>query len=466
MAEKALLKDLLTHTRDGDWGPEAPKPGCVPYKVIRGADFPGARFGDIADAPVCYLDPEVAARKRLQDWDLIIETAGGNRDRPTGRTVLIKPSLLKSTELPVTCASFSRFLRVDPSKADAHFLYWHLQHLHASGAMWEHQVQHTGVARFQYTRFAETVPIPLPPLPEQRAIAWVLGALDDKIEVNRKTARVLEGIVRAVFTSWFVDFDPVRRHPHPPHAAASHPGSAAVQSASRPAPLPADLAALFPTRLVNSPIGEVPEGWRVGTLAEVCEKPQYGLTASAADEAVGPKFLRITDINKEPWINWTSVPFCEIPAGEDAAKYRLRKGDLVIARMADPGHAALIEEDRDVVFASYLIRFRPRAAEAARYLQYWTRSTAYWALVHGRKTGSTRATLNATELGELPLLVPPAPALVQFAAIVDSLRARGVHAITQSATLAALRDALLPKLISGELRIADAERIVGRVTGG
>ncbi len=66
------------------------------------------------------------------------------------------------------------------------------------------------------TDLARRLMIPLPPLPEQRAIAGVLGALDDKIEVNRKTARVLEGIARAVFTSWFVDFDPVRRHPHPP----------------------------------------------------------------------------------------------------------------------------------------------------------------------------------------------------------------------------------------------------------
>jgi type I restriction enzyme S subunit len=224
-----------------------------------------------------------------------------------------------------------------------------------------------------------------------------------------------------------------------------------------------EIAALFPDRFEDSPLGPIPAGWRVGTLGELCEKPQYGFTASASDEPIGPRFLRITDINKNDWIEWGEVPFCEIDS-EYYLKYALQPGDMVIARMADPGHGALIEEKVDAVFASYLIRFRPRHLNLRRYLQYWVRSKNYWDLVSSRQSGTTRANLNAQVLASFMLLVPSSKILEEFSRVVDSLRNDLVASVNQSRTLAALRDALLPKLISGELRVPDAERIVGRAT--
>ena len=104
-------------------------------------------------------------------------------------------------------------------------------------------------------------------------------------------------------------------------------------------------------------------------LGRLSLKPQYGFTASAQTEPVGPKFLRITDINKLPWVEWDSVPHCEV-SGEEFARFRLVKGDILIARMADPGHGVMIEEDGEAVFASYLIRFRPRDPTYGRFIQY------------------------------------------------------------------------------------------------
>ena len=281
----------------------------------------------------------------------------------------------------------------------------------------------------------------LPSLPEQRAIAHVLGTLDDKIELNRRMNETLEEMARALFKSWFVDFEPVRAKLEGRwRRGESLPG------------LPVEYYDLFPDRLTPSELGEIPEGWEVKALGEICEQPQYGYTASAQSDPIGPKFLRITDINKTPWIEWTKVPYC-IASDRDVDRFRMRNGDVLIARMADPGHGIMVEEDLEAVFASYLIRFRPRNADHSRLLQYWLRSSNYWELVRSRGAGTTRLTLNAKVLSEFALVIPTDPVVKCFANTVRSFRRRVVSQLATTARLAALRDALLPRLVSGEVRL-------------
>ena len=277
--------------------------------------------------------------------------------------------------------------------------------------------------------------VPLPPLPEQHAIAHVLGTLDDKIELNRRMNETLESMARALFKDWFVDFGPVR-----------------AKMADREPYLPPDVWSLFPDRLAPSELGDIPAGWQVKALGDLSYKPQYGYTQSARDEPIGPKFLRITDINKKAWVEWESVPHCEINGG-DFKKYRLYEGDVLIARMADPGHGCMIEEEQQAVFASYLIRFRPIHKCHARLLQYWLRSDVYWALVRERGAGTTRVSLNAKVLSEFSLVLPPGPLLDAFGQQVEGLRARVVANVKESRDLASQRDALLPALVSGEVRM-------------
>ena len=238
-----------------------------------------------------------------------------------------------------------------------------------------------------------------------------------------------------LFQDWFVDFGPTR-----------------AKLAGRAPYLPPELWDLFPARLVDSELGEIPEGWEVTRLANLCHKPQYGYTASANDTPVGPKFLRITDINKTAWINWQSVPYCAI-TDKDFQKYRIRTNDILVARMADPGHGIMIEEDEeDAVFASYLIRFRPRKEQHCRLLQYWLRSGGYWNLVRERGVGTTRLSINAKILGGFPLIIPPEYIASAFGDQINSLRDRVVKNVADSRTLSTMRDTLLPKLVSGEVK--------------
>jgi len=282
---------------------------------------------------------------------------------------------------------------------------------------------------------AHNLIIRVPPLAEQKRIAHILGTLDDKIELNQRMNETLEAMARAIFKAWFVDFEPVK---------AKLKGEAY--------PLPDEVMALFPDELVESELGLIPQGWRVGVFGDLCEKPQYGYTASASEKKIGPKFLRIKDINKKPWIEWASVPYCEI-SEKDRGKYLLNQDDVLIARMADPGHAVLIEEKVNAVFASYLIRFRPLDIRYYRYIQFWQKSSLYWNLINSRKVGTTRPSINAKVLSSFPILLPSKDLSQAFSKIVKPTRKTTTINVRVSVTLAEIRDAMLPKLIGGELKV-------------
>jgi type I restriction enzyme S subunit len=287
------------------------------------------------------------------------------------------------------------------------------------------------------------VELALPPFPEQRAIAGVLGALDDKIEVNRKTARVLEGIARAVFTSWFVDFDPVRRR------ATSHPGSAA--------PLPADLAALFSKRLVDSPIGEVPEGWRVGTIGDIADAARDGVDPGEIDADtpyIGLEHMPRRCIALDQWEHAGKVT---------SGKSRFRRGQILFGKLRPYFHKVGVAPVDGVCSTDIIVAEPKKPCWMALALGHLS-SDALVKHADGSSTGTKMPRTNWRDLAAFEIAIPPEAIAARASALIAPIVQRMETGIHANRTLAALRDALLPKLISGELRIADAEKIVGRAT--
>lgn len=287
------------------------------------------------------------------------------------------------------------------------------------------------------------LPVRLPPLDQQREIAHILGSLDDKIALNRKMNRTLEAMARALFKSWFVDFDPVR----------------ARAEGRTPTGMDADTAALFPNAFEDSPLGQVPKGWRVSVLADLCTT-QYGYTARATNEPVGPKFLRVMDINKQPWIEWPSVPHSLI-SDTEYARYRLSPGDIVVARMADPGKSAIIEDDVEAVFASYLVRLKCASFAMAEYIYGYLQSPQYAEYSAGAKSGSVQANMNAKVITGARLVVPPVSLVDAFCRAVLPMRKRIGSNVRETGILAATRDALLPRLMNGDIPIAFQSEVAG-----
>lgn len=246
------------------------------------------------------------------------------------------------------------------------------------------------------------IQLELPPFQEQRSIAATLGALDDKIESNGRQLQLLDDLIQATWTTVAEQANTLRR------------------------------------------------------LSEVVST-QYGLTASAEAGLDGPRFLRVTDINKENWIRWRRVPSVDIgPADWD--KYRLRKGDLLVARMADPGKSALYDDETvPAVFASYLVRLRARNDAEALYIFGFLKSRLYAEYVSGATTGSVQKNMNARVIVDVDLPWPEQHLMERFASIAEQMRALMNQRVRESDRLAALRDTLLPELLSGRVRVQQLE---------
>jgi len=204
--------------------------------------------------------------------------------------------------------------------------------------------------------------------------------------------------------------------------------------------------------MVESELGKIPEGWKTVPLKKIVNT-QYGFTQSAKEKKIGPKFLRVKDINKTAWINWSDVPYCRIKPSE-YEKYQLKVGDILIARMADPGKIAIVEQNMDAVFASYLIRLKINSKRVKPYyLFYFLNSQRFQGIILGASSGTTRRNINATQIGSLPFLSPSRSVVNSYQKEVSVMRRQLVNNVKENNILANIRDSLLPRLMSGRLRV-------------
>ncbi len=297
-----------------------------------------------------------------------------------------------------------------------------------------HQIQHTGIARFQYTKFAETTSVPLPSLPAQQAIAYILGSLDDKIELNRRMNETLEALARTIFKSWFVDFDPVR----------------AKMKGLQPTGMDDETAALFPDSFEDSVLGEIPKGWAAGTVGDDFDitmgQSPPGETYNEVGEGL-PFYQGRRDFKfRYP----TLRVYCSAP------KRTAQNGDSLVSVRAPVGDVNMAESvccvGRGVAAVRHKTGSRSYTYCAMRSLKsYFERFES---------EGTVFGAVNKQGFVTIPFLLPP-PALVErFEFLVFPQDQRIEVQEKQSRTLAAIRDTLLPKLLSGEVRVGEAEKIV------
>lgn len=302
--------------------------------------------------------------------------------------------------------------------------------------------------------------VPTPPPKEQQAIACILGALDDKIELNRKMNATLEGIARAIFKSWFVDFDPVRAKAV---VRREHPDWTDEQVSRAACPnLKSEIAALFPDAFEDSTLGPIPVGSHVGAVAELADVVG-GSTPST-------KELAFWEGGTHHWATPKDLSNLPVPvllgterqitdAGLDKINSGLLPvGTVLLSSRAPIGYLAINQVP--VAINQGFIAMRPRPGVSAQFLLRWAES-AHETIV-SRANGSTFLEISKTNFRPIQLVVPSGRIHGEFDRMTSPLFQQVVNHERESLTLAALRDALLPRLISGELRVPDAERIVGR----
>ena len=294
---------------------------------------------------------------------------------------------------------------------------------------------------------ALAIPVEIPvDLSEQRAIAHILGTLDDKIEVNRRMSQTLEAMARALFKAWFVDFDPVRAKMEGRwQRGQSLPG------------LPAHLYDLFPARLVDSELGEIPEGWRVVELEQVIEINP-------------PRVLRKGQ--RAPFLDMASMPTRgHVPLRVVERPYtsgtRFMNGDTLLARITpclENGKTAFVDflAPNEVGWGSTeFIVLRPKPPLSVEFGYCLARDSDFREFAIQSMTGTSgRQRVQPEALARYLLVVPSDGVAKAFGALVEPWFRKASASERESRTLAALRDALLPKLIRGEIRVKEMEQLV------
>jgi type I restriction enzyme S subunit len=292
----------------------------------------------------------------------------------------------------------------------------------------------------------QRIKVQVPPLAEQRAIAHILGTLDDKIELNRRMSETLEAIAHALFKAWFVDFVPVRAKMEGRwRRGQSLPG------------LPAHLYDHFPDRLVDSELGEIPEGWEVTRLAQVIEiDPPRPLPKGQ----VAPYL----DMANMPTQGHAPNQVVERPY---AGGSRFTNGDTLLARITpslENGKTAFVDflPPEGVGWGSTeFIVMRPKPPLPPEFGYCLARYPSFREFAIQSMTGTSgRQRVQSDALARYPLVVPSEVIAKAFGQLVEPLFQKSSQCVRESRTLAALRDALLPKLIRGEIRVRDAERFL------
>ncbi|KJL34594.1 restriction endonuclease subunit S [Microbacterium azadirachtae] len=401
--------ELVEFAVGGGWGEEQPSDGMVPVRVIRGADFPAAESRNLASAPLRYERSKKAASRTLREGDIVLEVSGGTKDRPTGRSIFVSPELLSSVDHDVIPASFCRLVRIDRSKASPAFVYYALKDLYDRGGTWEYQNQSTGISNFQFETFRARWRLDVPPVHEQQAIAEVLGALDDKIAANTALAVNTEQVLRAeVDVAW------LRRED------------------------------------------------RSSTLADFVEfNPKVSVPRSESAIYI--------DMKRLPESGWSIDGYDH---REPKGGARFQNGDTLMARITPclenrkTGFVDHLEDGAVGIGSTEFIVMRARHGIAAptSFLLATEARFREFAIQHMIGT-SGRQRVAASDLAAFELPTPDFAWLDQFGRRADALFAAVAAQARENRTLAATRDALLPQLMSGKLRVRDAEAAASRRAG-
>jgi type I restriction enzyme, S subunit len=278
--------------------------------------------------------------------------------------------------------------------------------------------------------------VEIPPLPEQRAIASILGALDDKIDLNRCMNKTLEAMARALFRDWFVDFGPTR-----------------AKMEGREPYLTAALWALFPDRLEAE---KKPEGWSLGALSDVAESPSRGVNPSDVAE-------------ETPYIGLEHMPRRSIALSEwegagkvSSNKSAFKKGEFLFGKLRPYFHKVGVAP-LDGICSTDIVVVRPRIPEWGAFTLACLSSDEFVAYTDQTSTGTKMPRTSWNTMGRYEVCLPSESVAVAFQEIVQSMLDRVSANIHESRTLAQTRDLLLPKLMSGEIRVREAERMVEEV---
>jgi type I restriction enzyme S subunit len=404
------------------------------------AGLPFARAGNI-DGGFHFEDADLFPEESLSRVGNKVSAAGDvvfTSKGTVGRFALVRESTPRFVYSPQLC--FWRVL--NHSKIDARFLYYWMASREFY-SQFKGVAGQTDMAEYVSLRDQRRMHITLPTVDDQHRIAKVLGTLDDKIELNRRMNETLEAIARAIFKSWFVDFDPVRRR-----VLEESPYVDLRSGAS------------FPESFEESELGAVPTGWHVQALYD-CAEYLNGLAFRAADfcqPGVGLPIIKIAEL-KQGITKQTKFTQRELES-----KYRVSSGDILFSWSGSPDTSidTFLWTGPDGWLNQHIFKIRVLRSENKLFVYYLLKSLkSDFVEIARNKQTTGLGHVTAMDLKRLKVVLPTPEALLLFNRAVEPLYDMAYACSRQSTTLAEARDVLLPKLISGEIYVKEAEQTVG-----
>lgn len=348
-------------------------------------------------------------------------------------------ALVRDKEDGWLCGTGCLRVRLGDQGPDSQFATYYLGH--PGVREWIARHAHGATMPNLNTSILGACPFVVPPLSEQRAIAHILGTLDDKIELNRKMNETLEAMARALFRSWFVDFDPVR-----------------AKAEGRDTGLPIHLADLFPDSFEVSELGEIPKGWGVERVRDigtiVCGKTPPTQVSEYYGHDV--PFITIPDMHGRIFATSVQRRLSHVGA-QSQEKKLLPAGTICVSCIATAGLVIITSE---LSQTNQQINSVVPNQRDATYFWYWTLRGLGDEIRAGGSGGSVLTNLSTGRFGELQVLGSVAELRSFYHTIAAPVFGRILENEHESRTLAALRDTLLPKLMSGEIRVNEEGEIV------
>ena len=392
---------------------------------------------------VSQFDRERLAKYTLRVGDIVFSRVGSVDRR----------SIVRSEESGWLFSG--RCLRVRPnkSKIDPNYLSHYLGHPLVKGHLRSIAVGATMPSL--NTKLLSGIEVLLPiSVTEQKAIAHILGTLDDKIELNRKTNETLETMAKALFKSWFVDFDPVR-----------------AKIEGRPTGLPAEISDLFPDSFEDSELGEIPSGWVIRSVSEITERVAMGPFGSNIKVSTfvesGVPVISGAHL-KGVLLQDADYRFVTEEHSLRLANSCVSSGDVVFTHAGTIGQVALIPENSEYikyVLSQRQFYARPLRRSLRHYLLMFFHSEKgkHELLSNTSQTGVPSIARPATFLKSIRMPLPGEDLLILFDQMMSDLVTRMRSITGNTSNYVSIRDTLLPKLISGEIRIPDAEKMLEEV---
>jgi type I restriction enzyme S subunit len=396
-----------------------------PHKVIEYIDVASVERGVIQSVQALSLSEAPSRAKRIvRDNDILISTVRPNLEHYTF-IKRAKPNTIASTGFAVVSAK-----RVDPR-----YLYYYLTSKLFTAYLSQIADSHTSAYPAINQDVIETAELVLPPLPEQRAIAHILGTLDDKIELNRRMNQTLEAMVQALFKNWFVDFEPFRDQ-----------------------------------GMQDSPLGEIPVGWRVVGIKDIAERVGMGPFGSSIK--IETFVLEGIPIISGQHLNQTLLEdnhynFITPLHAEALRNSNVFRGDIIFTHAGNIGQVAYIPETS--LYERYVISQRQFYLRcdltkiSPLFVVYFfkTLQGQHALLANTSSTGVPSISQPVSYLKTIRLAIPPKPLIDEFDRIIREFHLQIANNVYQSKTLSTIRNTLLPKLLSGKIRVKDAERFMG-----